>query len=171
MEFIKKDVSLWKINGKPINIEKLNEILENVNLMKGAKKCINILKSNKIKTAIVSAGLNILAEKVGRALKIDYVYSNGVKIDDQGYLTDIGIVKVKLMYKDEAVKKIAKQLDIPLKRIATVGNSCFDIPMFELSGLSIAFSPEDNCIKEKADFVVEGRDLYEIIPYFEKYIK
>lgn len=171
MEFIKRDSALWIENSKPITRKKLTDILSNVPIMNGAKKCICILKKNKIKTAIVSAGLDILADKVAKELGIDYVYSNGVKTDKKGHLTGIGILTVRLMYKDEAVIKVSKQLNIPLQRIATVGNSCFDIPMFELSGLAIAFNPEDDCIKESADIIVKGKDLTGILPYLENYIK
>ncbi|OGS40706.1 MAG: hypothetical protein A3K77_05115 [Euryarchaeota archaeon RBG_13_31_8] len=171
MEFIRRDSSLWVENNRPITRKKLIDILSNVPLMNGAKNCINILKKNKIKTAIVSAGLDLLANKIAKELDIDYVYSNGVKIDEMGYLTGEGVLNVRLMYKDEAVIKLSKQLNIPLKRIATVGNSCFDIPMFELSGLAIAFNPEDDCIKEFASATVQGKDLTRILSYLEKYIK
>jgi phosphoserine phosphatase len=171
MEFIKRDSSLWVKNNKPITRKKLTDILSDVPIMNGAKKCIGILKKNKIKTAIVSAGIDILADKVAKELGIDHVYSNGVKIDKKGYLTGVGILKVRLMYKDEAVLKVSKQLNIPLQRIATVGNSCFDIPMFNLSGFAIAFNPEDDCIKESADVIVKGKDLTKIIPHLENYIK
>jgi len=171
MEFIKKDSSLWIENNKPITRKKLIEILSNVTLMKGAEKCIKVLKNNKIKTAIVSAGLDILAYKVAKELGIDYVYSNGVKTDKKGYLTGMGILKVRLMYKDEVVIKLSNELNIPLHRIATVGNSCFDIPMFDLSGLTIAFNPEDDCTKESADIIVKGKDLIKILPYLKGYIK
>jgi len=171
MEFIKRDSSLWTENNKPITRKKLMEILSNVPIMNGAKESIDFLRKNKIKTVIVSAGLDILAYKVAKELGIDHVYSNGVKIDKNGYLTCVGILNVRLMYKDQAVIRIAKKLNIPLQRIATVGNSCFDIPMFELSGLAIAFNPEDDCIKKSSDVVIEAKDLTKILPYIENYIK
>jgi len=171
MEFIKRDSSLWLENNKPITRKKLSDILSTVPLMNGVKSCVEILKKNKIKTAIVSAGLDILANKIAKELGIDYVYSNGVKTDKRGYLTGIGILNVRLMYKDEVVIKLSKQLNVPLQRIATIGNSCFDIPMFELSGLAIAFNPEDDCIKESADVIVRGKDLTRILPHLENYIK
>lgn len=171
MEFIKRDSSLWVENDKPVTKKKLVEILSNVPLMNGAEKCIDVLKHNNIKTAIVSAGIDILAEKVAKKLGIDYIYSNGVKTDKKGHLTGVGILNVKLMYKDEAVIKISKQLDVPLHRIATVGNSCFDIPMFELSGFAIAFNPEDDCIKQSADAIVYAKDLTKILPFLESFIK
>jgi len=171
MEFIRRDASLWVEDGKPVTREKLVEILSDVPLMKGAKECINYLKNHNVKTAIVSAGLNILANRVAKDLGIDYVYSNGVKTDEEGRLNGVGILEVRLMHKDETVDKLSKQLKIPLEKIASVGNSCFDIPMFEISGFAIAFNPEDDCIKESANVIVKEKDLTGILPYIENYIK
>jgi phosphoserine phosphatase len=171
MEFIRRDASLWVENGKPVTREKLVEILSDVPLMKGAKECVGYLKNHNVKTAIVSAGLDILAKRVAKDLGIDYVYSNGVKTDDEGRLNGVGILEVRLMHKDEAVSKLSKQLKIPLEKTASVGNSCFDIPMFEISGLSIAFNPEDDCIQESADVIVKGKNLTKILPHIKNYIK
>jgi phosphoserine phosphatase len=171
MEFIRRDASLWKENGKSIKKDKLVEILSDVPLMKGAEKCINYLSENNIKTAIVSAGLDILADRVAKELGIDYVLANGIRTDTEGYLNGKGILGVKLMYKDKAVKSFAKKNKIPLERIVSVGNSCFDIPMFEITGLSIAFNPGDECTKKAADISVESKDLSEIILFIQDYIK
>lgn len=165
MEFIRRDATLWVENGKPVTKEKIAEILSDVPLMKGAKKCISTLKNNGIKTAIVSAGLDVLADKIGKELGVDYVYSNGVETDENGHLNGIGILGVKLMYKDETILSLSKKLNLPLERIATVGNSCYDIPMFEVSGLGIAFNPSDKCTRDAADIVVEGKDVSKILPF------
>lgn len=170
MEFIKRDVSLWKENGKPVKKEKLVEILSVVPLMKGAEKCIASLKKKVIKTGIISAGLDILAEDVASKLGIDYIFANGIKTDKNGRLTGEGIIGVKLMYKDESMEKLSEQSGIPLHRIAAVGNSCFDIPMFNTCGLGIAFNPEDDCVREAADIVIEGKDLRKILPIIESYM-
>ena len=169
MEFIRRDASLWKENEKPIKEEKLAIILSDVPLMKGARECILNLKKNNIQTAIISAGLDILANKVAKELGIDYVVANGVNTDKDGRLNGVGILGVKLMYKDIAVKNLVDKINIPLNKTASVGNSCFDIPMFESTGLSIAFNPSDDCTRDSADIVVEGKDLSKIIPYLEKY--
>jgi len=168
-EFIKRDALLWKENGKSIKKEKLNYLLSKVPIMNGAKKCIKILSNNNIKTAIVSAGIDILADRLVRELGLDYSLSNGIMTDNNGYLIGSGIVKVRLMHKEEAVLNISKKLDTPLKNIASIGNSCFDIPMFEVTSLGIAFNPEDSCVKKAANFIVEDKDLTKILPYLGKY--
>lgn len=170
MEFIRRDVFLWTEDEKLITEDKLAKILSDVPLMNGAEKCIANLKENKIKTAIVSAGLDILAKKVAKELGIDYVVANGIQTDEQGHLTGVGEIGVKLMYKDLSVKNLSEQQNIPLDRIAAVGNSCYDIPMFEVSGLGIAFNPEDDCVRDAADVIVEGKDLCKILPVFESYL-
>ena len=170
MEFIRRDAVLWKEDGKLITRKKLEEILSDVPLMKGAKECIQEIRKKEVKTAIVSAGLDVLAEKVAKDLGIDYVYSNGVKSDSDGRLTGEGILEVKLMYKDETIQRLAKNANIPLEHTAAVGNSCFDIPMFEVCGLGIAFNPEDDCVRDAADIVVEGKDLGKILPHIKKFI-
>jgi len=170
LEFIKRDSQLWKENNKPITKQKLKQILKNVPLMKGAKETIQTLKQNQIQTVIISAGLDILAERIQKELQIDYIYSNGIQTDTNGRLTNQGILNVKLMYKDETVKQISKQLQIPQCNIASIGNSCFDIPMFETTGLGIAFNPEDECTKKAADVIIKGKDLTKIIPHLQKFI-
>ena len=170
LEFIKRDVSLWKENGKPITKNKLELLLSNIPLMKGSKKCIKTLKKHNVKTSIVSAGLDILAKKVAKELGIDYVFANGIKTDKKGYLNGEGILGVELLRKDKNVIEISKNLKIPTNNIAAVGNSCFDIPMLENCGLAIAFNPEDECIKKIADIIIEEKDLDILTDYIKNYI-
>ena len=169
-EFIRRDVLLWKENGKLTTKKKLAEILSEVPLITGAKECLISLRNSKIKTAIISAGLDILANKVGKELGIDFILANGVKTDEEGRLNGEGEIGVRLMYKDLSVKSLSEKLNIPLNRIAAVGNSCYDIPMFEVSGLGIAFNPEDECVRDAADIIVEGKNLCNILPCLENYI-
>jgi phosphoserine phosphatase len=169
LEFIKRDVSLWKENGKLITKNKLEYLLSDIPLMKGSKKCITALKKHNIKTSIVSAGLDILAKKVAKKLDIDFVFANGLKTDSNGYLNGEGILGVELIRKDKNVQRLSEILNISPENIASVGNSCFDIPMLESCRLGIAFNPEDECIKNIADIVIEEKDLNEIIYRIEKY--
>ena len=171
MEFIKRDATLWKEDGKPITRDRLVDILSDIPLMKGAKQSIDALKEKNIYTVIVSAGLDILAERVAKKLDIDFVFANGIKTDKNGRLNGEGIVGVGLIYKDRNVIKISNKLNIPLENIVAIGNSCFDIPMLETSGMGIAFNPEDDCIKKVADIVVEGKDLSKVISVLKPFMK
>jgi phosphoserine phosphatase len=170
LEFIRRDVSLWKKNGKSVKKDTIQEILYTIPFIKGVEECISFLKEHHIHTAIVSAGLDILAEKVAHDFGIDYAYANEVKVGKDGRLTGEGVLHVELMHKDKNVKDLAKKLHLPLEACAAVGNSCFDIPMLETCGLGIAFNPEDTCVVKCADVVIEGKDLSRLIPTLKLYV-
>jgi phosphoserine phosphatase len=169
-EFMRRDVALWKDNGEAATKETIVQILFTLPMMPGARKCFQFLKKHQVKTAIVSAGLDILAEKIAGDLGIDYVFANSVKTDSQGRLTGQGVLRVELTHKDKNVRALRKKLTIPVEACAAVGNSCFDIPMFEACGLGIAFNPEDDCVRASADVIVEGKNLNKLIPVLEPFL-
>ena len=170
LEFIRRDVSLWKINGESVKMTTIQKILYSIPFIKGVNECISYLKEHEIQTAIVSAGLDILAEKVAKDIGIEYTFANEVTVGTDGRLTGEGVLRVELMHKDENVKALAEKLHLPLNACAAVGNSCFDIPMLQICGLGIAFNPEDVCVVEIADMVIEEKDLSKLIPKIKSYI-
>jgi phosphoserine phosphatase len=168
LEFIRRDVSLWKTNGKAVSKATIEKILYSIPYISGVKECFSYLKTHDIQTAIVSAGLDILAEKVAADIGIDYVFANEVLVGADGRLTGEGVLHVELMQKDKNVRELVHKLRVPLDACAGVGNSCFDIPMLEVCGLGIAFNPEDSCIVQCADVVVQEKDLSKLIPVFQR---
>ena len=169
-EFIRRDVSLWKTNGKSVKKTTIQKILYSIPFMSGVNECISFLKEHEIQTAIVSAGLDILAEKVAMDIGIDFSFANEVKVGTDGRLTGESVLHVDLIHKDKNVKALAQELHLPLDACAAVGNSCFDIPMIEICGLGIAFNPEDACVVKSADVVIKGKDLSRLIPMIKPYI-
>jgi phosphoserine phosphatase len=169
-KFMRRDVALWKEKGQSATKETITKILLELPTMTGAKQCFQFLRTHRVKTAIVSAGLDILAEKIAGDLGIDYVFANSVKTDANGRLTGEGILRVELTHKDKNVEQLRRKLVLPVDACAAVGNSCFDIPMFEACGLGIAFNPEDDCVRASADVIVEGKDLSRLIPALEPFL-
>ena len=47
----------------------------------------------------------------------------------------------------------------------SIGNSFTDIKMFENTGLSIAFNPEDDATREAADHVVVSKNIADVLDY------
>jgi phosphoserine phosphatase len=170
-EFMRRDVALWKHNGEATTKETITQILYTLPMMTGARPCFHFLQQHHVKTAIVTAGLDILAEKVAHDLSIDYVFANSVITDASGRLTGEGILRVELTHKDSNVRELQEQLALPLESCAAVGNSCFDIPMFETCGLGIAFNPEDDCVRASADLIVEGKNLNNLIPALAPFLR
>jgi phosphoserine phosphatase len=169
LEFIRRDVSLWKQNGQHVTKQTLLDIMNTIPFIDGAKECISSLRKNKIHTAIVTAGMTLLADRVAHDLGIEHVFANEVNVGLDGRLTGEGVLHVELTEKDKNIRDLARQLQVPLEACAAVGNSCFDIPMLEVCGLGIAFNPEDKCVVECADACVDGKDLRKILPVLALY--
>jgi phosphoserine phosphatase len=170
LEFIRRDVSLWKQNGQHVKKQVLQDVMNTIPFISGAAECIAFLRKHQVHTAIVTAGMTLLADRVGSDLGIQYVFGNEVSVGSDGRLTGEGVLHVELTEKDKNVRALARKLHVPLEACAAVGNSCFDIPMLEACGLGIAFNPEDACVIEAADVVVKEKDLTALIPILEPFL-
>jgi phosphoserine phosphatase len=165
IEFMRRDISLWLSKKKDVTIKDIADILESVPLMPGAKETVRHLENSNIRTAIISSGLGVLANRVADELGISYVLANDLKTDSTGKLLGEGILRVQLLNKGSALSGLLRKLDIAIDECITVGNSYSDATMFDYSGLSIAFNPVDDIAKTKADIVITKKDLREILKY------
>lgn len=165
LEFIRRDIQLWRSCDPEINSAKIAKILDDVPMMPGAELTVRELRNRGFKTAIVSAGIDLLADLVMQKLPFDAHFANGFETDEHGRLTGEGILNVKLMDKGEAVTRVARMLGATKAETVSVGNSRYDVPMFAQSGLGIAFCPEDDIVRRKANVVVEKKDLSGILEF------
>jgi phosphoserine phosphatase len=163
-EFMRRDIRLW---GR-VNINAIKEILARLRIMKGAKQSVAELKKAGCFTAIISSGISILADRIQKTVGIDYSLANGLVVDENGMLTGEGEEVVPLLEKDTVLRKFAAQHQTCLENCAVIGDSRFDIQLFEIAGLSIAFNSSDDQVKRKADVVVDGKDLRLVIPFILK---
>ncbi len=157
-QWAETDAGYWA--GTPLS--QVTKLLEQIPYTKGAREVFDELKRRKVKTAIVSAGLSLLANKVAGDLGADVTLSNELETND-GRLTGGITVKVAVNNKKEIIEQIAAQLKMPLNEVALVGDQAFDLPHTEC--LRIAFKPKDEVARREADFIVEDDDLNRILQY------
>lgn len=159
--FMKKDIGLW------VDVQdaraKIVDLLNMAPLMGGAPETVMELKNMGYRTAIISAGLLILAERLKTELGIDRILANDLKVDGSGNLTGEGIKAVELKDKRPALKQLARLEKIPRRSMAYVGDSAFDVPLFGKVGKSIAFNPSSPIVAGAADVAVYGDDLRRIL--------
>ncbi|NMB92297.1 MAG: HAD-IB family phosphatase [Parcubacteria group bacterium] len=160
-EFMRRDISLWP----KMNIKTIENIFQNTKIIEGAKQVVTECKKKGYITALVSAGLDVLANKINKELEFDYVFANGLTIDQNGNLLGTGICRVELLRKDKVLTNLSKQLEIPLSQFVAIGDSKYDIAMLEIVGLSIAFNPKDEEIKRVVDIIIENNDINKILNY------
>ena len=162
-EFIRRDIDLWRKKDPALSMDSIRRILADVPKMNGAEEAVAELRRRGIRTAIVSAGIDLLAQRLAVELEIDMFFANGFVADCAGRLTGEGVLNVRLAEKGEKVRMVADLLDIGREEVVSVGNSRFDTPMFDASEIGIAFCPIDDEVREKADVVVEEKDLRAIL--------
>lgn len=165
LEFIRRDIGLWRQKNPQVNEKEIARILDDVPTMGGAKESVAGLKRKGYKTAIVSAGIDLLAKRISSVCGIDIYLANGLRTLPSGVLTGEGILNVRLRNKGEAVAKAADTLGIPLGESVSVGNSRYDVTMFERTGTSIAFHPADDYVRSHASVVIEEGDLTTLLKY------
>ncbi|MHA1908870.1 MAG: HAD family hydrolase [Candidatus Thorarchaeota archaeon] len=153
------DAALWK--G-----QKLSEVVKIANeteLMPGAIQVVQELKNRGIHVAVLSGGIDILAERIVKRVGIDYLLVNRIH-HENGIITGEVEVNVGWGGKAEEIKEICSHFDVPLSETAFVGDGKNDIAVFPVVALSVAFNPEAEEVAEAASVVIRKKDLREVLP-------
>ena len=164
-EFMRSDIALWLKKKNPIHISEIESILGLVPITPGFIETMEILKYFGLKVAIVSSGLEPLANRVGELGGITHVLANGLEIDELGNLTGNGILRVSLRAKGEPVEKLVNEFGFDKRSTVAVGNGETDIPMLNASGLGIAFNPITERLIQHADVTIFNKNLRGILKH------
>jgi len=156
LEFIRRDIKLWKSIDGGIGREDIRDILHEVPLMNGFEECIPIL-SERYKTSIISGGLKLLAEDIDKNY-FDWIMANDIK-ETEGVLTGEGDLEVEIKNKGKAFDRLLSRVEFEEKETVAIGNSHIDAPMLKKAEMGIAFNPDDKEIKKAADIIIEEKDL------------
>jgi phosphoserine phosphatase len=160
------DVQLW--HGVPLR--RIEEAIQNdLVFIPGGQSLISTLHSWGQKTAIISSGLSVFADKAKDALGIDISQSNRLLTDAEGRIRGVE-VRVAYDNKHQVLRDVAKALRIPLTRCVAIGDSRNDIPMFRLAGHSIAFNPTDEAVAASASTVVRGENALDLLPALRRFL-
>lgn len=133
-EFMRRDISLWP----RVHHSEVDALLSKFTLAEGAEETVKGLKMKGYKIAIVSSGIDVLANKVARVLDIPYVLANGLELDRDGRLTGRGVFRVPLSQKEKALEPLARRFGLGLRQCVAVGDSDWDFSFLASSGLGVA---------------------------------
>ena len=157
-EWAETDVKCWT----GASVSRIMTVLEQIPYRQGVRDVFRSLKEKNVKTAIISAGLSLLADKVAKELGADFALSNELQTND-GHLTGKIKVKVAVNEKRRIVEEIATSLGIALDEIALVGDQAFDLAQPEC--FRIAFKPKNDVARQQADVVIDEDNLSRILQY------
>ena len=165
-EWARLDVALWKNT----RIETIEELIRSMPIRRGANEFFKFLKLHELVVIALSAGLNIVTDRLKEIFDIDYALANKLVIKN-GVIT--GEVEAYVGYYDKGVilKEICDKIGLKTDECIAIGDSEVDISMFEEARLGIAFNPKDRKTLEKADIVVYSHDLRSLIPVIKGFIK
>jgi phosphoserine phosphatase len=157
-EWAENDAKCWA--GIPVS--RIVKVLDRIPYRQGTRDVFKSLKERDVKTAIVSAGLSLLADKAAMELGADFTFSNELQTND-GHLTGKIKVTVAVNGKKQIIEEIASNLGIELNEVALIGDQAFDLA--QPACLRIAFKPKNDAARQQADVVVNDDDLSRILQY------
>lgn len=161
-EFMRRDIQLWEPTP---HISQIKEILSDYRLPPESPKIMDEIRKRGYETAIISGGLDTLAEMVAQDLHIIYTFANGLETDEKGYLTGEGIFRVDPNLKSEALAELAEELEIEPTQCVSVGDSIYDEDLFSFSGMGIAVG-DDNSVVDSADVIIRDFENFgQILDY------
>jgi phosphoserine phosphatase len=152
------------LEGLPL--EKAKKALARMPFMPGAKELVSYLKSRGYKTAMISGGFTIAADRVGDTLGMDHVVSNELLTDNgcltgevRGLLTDQGS-------KEFVLEDISERYGIKPDECIVVGDGANDICIFKRAKFAIAFNSKP-ILHEHANIVITEKNLEAVIPVIQ----
>ncbi len=152
IEFMRGDIAAWP---KPLHIDTIAKILNDYRLREGAERAVEEIREKGLGTAIVSAGIEVLALEVAQRVRIDHVVANALETDEEGYLTGEGIGRVDPLRKHEALQRLVDELGMKLENVVAVGDTVYDVSFLEHAGIGVSMS-EDPKLRRVADYHIDS---------------
>ena len=163
LEWARLDASLWK----DIPLQRVQQIIDRIPYMDGAREVILTLRKAGFKVVLLSAGLSLVMDRISREIGVDDSLANELIVKD-GSLTGNVKINVSFNNKDDAIQSILQRFDAKLGECAAIGDDETMIPLFKKVGLRIAFNPRNKLVEEHADVVIRSNDLREVLPHLLK---
>ncbi|MDW7732529.1 MAG: phosphoserine phosphatase SerB [Methanolobus sp.] len=149
-----------------LTLEKAQEALDKMPFMPGAKELIKFLKSQGYKTAMISGGFTLAADRVGEALGMDHVVSNKLLIDNGRITGEVIGPLTGAGSKELALEEISSEYGIKPEECIVIGDGANDICIFKRARYAIAFNSKP-ILHEHADVVITEKDLEAVIPVIQ----
>jgi len=147
-----------------LEVEKVDEICQNLPFMPGAKETIKELKNRGYKVIVFSGGFRNATSHARSILKFDADFSNILHSKNK-ILT--GLVGGDMMFdfsKGDMLQRLQRILGVSKENTIAVGDGANDRSMFKFAQKKIAFCAKD-ILKKEANVIIDKKDLKEILNY------
>ncbi|MBV9153096.1 MAG: phosphoserine phosphatase SerB, partial [Alphaproteobacteria bacterium] len=125
------------LKGLPETV--LDEAAGRIRVMPGAGTLLATLRAAGVRTALVSAGFTVFAERVAAELGFDRVVANRLDIAAGRIVGTVAAPIATRETKRDTLRKLAQECGVPLADTLAIGDGANDLPMLEAAGLGIAY--------------------------------
>lgn len=132
LEFMRRDIASWP---DTVTMKEILDILSGYKLRRESVGVFDRLRDLGIKTALITSGIDMLAEEVAERLGIDYWVANGLRFDEKGVLLRKGVGRVDPTRKDLAYKRLLTKVGVPGMKTLAVGDTIYDLAFLKSAGL------------------------------------
>jgi phosphoserine phosphatase len=145
------------LRGLPLST--VHQVRDGLKLTDGASVLVRTLRRLGFRVGVVSGGFTVFTDRFVAELGLDFAAANVLE-EEGGELTGrlVGPI-VDRAAKAEALKRFAREYDVPLEQTVAVGDGANDIDMIEAAGLGIAFNAK-GALRASADATVS-------VPYLD----
>jgi len=121
------------------------------------------IKSQGIKTAVISGGFQFATDLIKKKLGLDHSFGNVLEVKKGKLTGKVTSAIVNPQRKVELLKQIIDSRNIALEETLAIGDGANDIPMLKAAGIGIAFNGKP-IAQEAADLVYSGSDMEILLP-------
>ncbi len=165
-EWMARDLqAILRASSRPVTREELLKVFSSYELEEGVEELVNVVKKYRLKTAIVSGGIDLLAELIRVRLGLDIALANKLVFSNDGYLLPEGIEVVNPLRKSEVLINLSRELNIPLSKFMFVGDSLWDLEAMRVVGHPVFVLKDEGIDPNILKNVLVIRSLRELIPY------
>ncbi|PLW80652.1 hypothetical protein C0585_01540 [Candidatus Woesearchaeota archaeon] len=162
-EWVNIDLSDWKNNA--ITKEVLIEEIKTLKLNPGAKELVFDLKNEGFKLAVISGSIDFVLEIIFPDHPFEDVFINKIYFDDKGNISHWHASEYGDKGKADALMLIAKRENIPLEKVAYVGDHANDVSAAKIAGFSFGYNSKSAELDSIVDVNIKDVDMREIYSY------
>ena len=156
-EFVARDLELWAAaNGGPVDAATVNRALDRAEPLPGAAEAVAGLHATGVATAIISGGIDYLAQKLAAAWSMAEAHANPLFDTQQGLQ---GEIRVSGHAKAPVMRGVMTRHGVARDEVAAVGDTVVDLDLFALAGTSVAVNTSDGRVIEAATHHLPGETL------------
>jgi phosphoserine phosphatase len=162
-EAIREGSKIWV--GVPTD-GTLDPYVNELPLRVGSEATISYLKEWGYKVGCISSGVSqFFLKPLTRRLNLDFAFSNVLGEKDGRHDGSVSYVMTG-PNKAATARKYLEQAGLVGRNLASIGDGENDIPLFRISGFSIAFNPDSDAVSSEASITINSNDLRAVLPHF-----